>query len=70
MTTQRPTSEELEADIAAQRAELAETVDLLAQKLDVKAHARNQLARLSPRHVALAAGAVLSLGALVWWRRR
>ena len=70
MTSHDSTTEQLEAEIAAQRADLAHTVDQLAHKLDVKAQARERLDRLGPQHVAVAVGAVLALGALVWWRRR
>ena len=38
------TPEEIEADIAAQRAQLAGTVDDLAAKLDVKSQAQQKVA--------------------------
>ena len=63
------TAERLEADIAAQRAHLAETVDRLSHKLDVKAQAKERLDRVRPQQVAMAIGAVLAVGALVWWAR-
>lgn len=69
MTNQRPTPDELEAEIAVQRAELADTVDQLAHKLDVKAQAKAKLSQLGPQQVAVAVGAVLAVGVLVWWRR-
>jgi len=73
--------EEIEAEIAAQREELAATVDELTAKLDVKAKARRKAADLkdrattdtgSPRPEVLAAGGSLIAMAiaLVWWRRR
>jgi LPXTG-motif cell wall-anchored protein len=71
----------IEADIEAQREHLAETVDQLAHKLDVKAQAKERAADLKnrattdsgkPKPVLLAAGAGLLVGAglLIWWRRR
>jgi hypothetical protein len=64
-----PTQEELQAQIEEQRAELADTVDQLAHKLDIKAQARSRLERVGPRQIAVAVGAVVALGALMWWRR-
>jgi hypothetical protein len=63
------TPEEIEAEIEAQRAHLADTVDQLGHKLDMKAQAKARLSRLGPQHAAMAAAAVVALGALVWWRR-
>jgi hypothetical protein len=71
----------LEADIEAQREHLAETVDQLAHKLDVKAQAQERAADLKdrattasgaprPELVAAVAGVVVLVGVLVWWRRR
>ena len=62
--------DQLEADIAAQRAHLADTVDQLTHKLDVKAQAKARLDRVRPQQVAVAVGAVLAVSALVWWARR
>ena len=78
--TTTPTAD-LEADIEAQREQLADTVDQLAHKLDVKAQAKERAVRMKERAtteggrprpglvatlvVVAAAGA-----ALVWWRRR
>jgi uncharacterized protein YllA (UPF0747 family) len=64
-----PTQEELQTQIEEQRAELADTLDQLARKLDVKAQARSRLERVGPRQIAAVVGGVLALGALVWWRR-
>jgi len=69
-----PTSEQLEAEIEVQRAQLADTVDQLTHKLDVKAQARSRLAaareRIGPEAVAGFVGAALLVGGLVWARRR
>ncbi len=63
------TPEELEAQIEAQREHLADTVDQLAHKLDVKAQLRSRMQRISPVHVAAALGAFVAVGGLVWWRK-
>jgi hypothetical protein len=73
--------EELEAEIAVQRARLAEDVDQLTAKLDVKSRARTQVARLkdsattadgSPRpEVLAAAGSLVAIAiVLMVWRAR
>ncbi|NYE37858.1 nucleotide-binding universal stress UspA family protein [Nocardioides cavernae] len=76
------TPEELEAEVALQREQLAHTVDDLAAKLDVKSQARHKVAELkdsattdagTPRPEVLAAAASLVAMAvvlLVWRRRR
>lgn len=71
----------LEADIARQRAALAETVQDLHDRLDVKARAQHkahqaqekaqekaQEIRQQPQLVAAGAGVVLALVGLVLWR--
>jgi hypothetical protein len=74
-------TEKLEADIEVQREHLAETVDQLAHKLDVKSQAQERAADLKDRAttetgkprpdlVAGVAGVLAAVGALVWWRRR
>ena len=76
-----PTTEELEARIEQQREQLADTVDQLTHKLDVKSQAKERAARVAdrattddgkprPELVAAATVVVLLVGALVWWRRR
>ena len=75
------TPEQIEADIAHQREKLADTVDQLATKLDVKAQARARVHTLqdrattdsgSPRpEVLAAAGSLLAMAVvLVIWRIR
>jgi hypothetical protein len=72
---------ELEAEIEEQREHLADTVDQLAHKLDVKAQAKERAEDLKqrmtnhegkPRPVVYAtvAGVLVATGLLVWWRRR
>ncbi len=73
--------EQIQADIDRQREQLAQTVDALSHKLDVKsqaqakiAHARDRATTDSgkPRPELVAAGVVgvAAVVALVWWRRR
>jgi hypothetical protein len=75
------TTAELEAQIESQRDHLAETVDQLAHKLDVKAQAKERAAVVAdrattpdgkprPELVAALAVAVVLTGILVWGRRR
>jgi hypothetical protein len=72
---------ELEAQIEEQRERLAETVDQLAHKLDVKAQARERAAHVKeqlttpdgkprPAAIGAVAGMVVLAGVLVWWLRR
>ena len=68
------TPDELEAQIEVQREHLADTVDQLAYKLDVKAQAKARLDSIRDRirpevAVGFVSAAVLAAG-LVWWRRR
>ena len=78
---EQKTPEELEAEVARQREQLAETVDDLAAKLDVKSQAQQKVAALkdsatkddgSPRPEVLAAAGSLAAMALVLivWRLR
>jgi len=71
---------DLEADIEFQRDQLAETVDQLAYKLDVRARAKQRVERLRrslttdgvrprPQPLAVAAAALAVVGGLIWWRR-
>ena len=78
---EQKTPEELEAEVARQREQLAETVDDLAARLDVKSQAQQKVAALkdsattadgSPRPEVLAAAGSLAAMALVLiaWRLR
>jgi hypothetical protein len=75
------TPEELEAEVALQREQLASTVDDLAAKLDVKSQAQHKVAELkdsattdtgAPRpEVLAAAGSLVAMAlVLVVWRLR
>jgi hypothetical protein len=66
-----PTAAQVEAEIEAQREQLARTVEQLGAKLDVKSRASDKLAELRSRPDILggAALAAVALFALVWWRR-
>jgi cobalamin biosynthesis Mg chelatase CobN len=82
-TTQPTTSNDPDAirqDIERTREELAETVDALHAKLDVKTQARERVARMKeqattetgkprPEVVAAVVAAVLLVAGLVWWRK-
>jgi hypothetical protein len=65
------TPEQIEAEIEAQREHLAQTVDQLGAKLDVKSRASEKLAELRSRPDILAGAALTFVAALalVWWRR-
>ena len=75
------TPQQLEAEIAVQREQLAETVDQLAARLDVKSQAQQKVAAIKesattdtgrPRtEVLAAAGSLVAMAVvLVLWRRR
>ena len=81
MADDHRTPEELEAEVRAQREQLAGTVDDLAAKLDVKSQAHDKVASLKdsattddgkPRPEVLAAvGSLVAMAVvLVLWRRR
>jgi hypothetical protein len=72
---------DIEADIEAQREHLADTVDQLAHKLDVKAQTKERASQVKdrattdtgrprPELVGALVGLVLVAGLVVWWRRR
>ena len=84
-TTSTPTDakdpEAIRADIERTRDELAETVDALHAKLDVKAQAKAKVNEIktsvttdsgtpSPALVVGALGVTALVVGLVWWRRR
>ena len=80
-TSEARTPEQIEAEIEAQRAQLAGTVDALAAKLDLKSQARGKVASLKdsattdtgkPRtEVLAAAGSLVAMAVvLLLWRRR
>lgn len=73
--------EAIREDIAVQREALAETVDALHDKLDVKSHAKTAVADVKdrattdsgaprPELLAAAAGIVVLVGLLIWRKRR
>ena len=79
-TDKNQTPEQIQADIEAQREQLADTVDQLSAKLDVKGKAQRKVADVkdrattdtgSPRpEVIAAAGSLVAMTiALVWWLR-
>ena len=81
MSQDKATPEDLEADIARQRGELAATVTELQYRLDVKARAGDKVGELKDRATTdsgkprpdLAIGAAFVVAALVTfvvWRRR
>ena len=71
----------IRADIERTREDLAETVDALHAKLDVKTRAKNKVAQVKdsatndagkprPEVIAATVAALLLVAGLVWWRRR
>jgi len=80
MTTNGATPETIEADITRQREQLAETVDELHHRLDVKAQTKEKVAaakdrattdsgRPRPELLGAAVLAVLAIVGLAIWRR-
>jgi hypothetical protein len=70
MTTQGDArTQQLEAEIEAQREQLAATVDQIGHKLDVKKQAQVRLRRVRPEQVVMWVGIGIVVGGLVWWRR-
>ena len=70
MTDTNLSPDELQAQIEAQRAQLADTVDQLSHKLDVKAQAKARLDRVGPPQIVALVGTAVAVGVLIWWRRR
>ena len=75
------TPEDIQADIERQRVQLAATVDQLGHKLDVKAQTKAKVADVKdrattpagkprPELIGAAAGVLVGLVLLAWWRRR
>jgi len=75
------TPDQMEAEISAQRDQLADTVDQLTAKLDVKSQAQAKVTDMKHRattesgrprpQLLAAAGSLVAAGlTLVWWRRR
>jgi hypothetical protein len=73
--------EAIRADIERTRENLAETVDALHAKLDVRTRAKNKVVQVKesattpagkprPEVIGAGAAAVLLIAVLVWWRRR
>jgi hypothetical protein len=71
----------IEADVIRRREELAQTVDALSHKLDVKARAQDKVTELRdaattnagrprPELLLLVGALVAGTAALVWWRHR
>lgn len=75
------TPEQIREEIERTRADLADTVDALHAKVDVKARTQAKLEDVKhrattptgkprPELVAAAVGTVLVVAVVVWWRRR
>ena len=74
MSPEERTPEQIRAEIDRTRAELGDTVEALAEKTDVKAHAQAKVedvkeqARTNPKPFAIAGGVAVLF--LLWrWRR-
>jgi MYXO-CTERM domain-containing protein len=75
------TPEEIQSDIERQREQLAQTVDQLGHKLDVKSQTKAKVDEVRhrattddgkprPEVLGVAAAVVLGIGLLIWLRRR
>lgn len=64
------TPAQIEADIEAQRDQLAATVDQLSAKFDVKSRLTTPTGKPRPEVLAAAGSLVAMAVALVWWRHR
>jgi len=73
--------EAIRADIERTREDLAQTVDALHAKLDVKTRAKDKVVQVKnsattndgkprPEVIAVAVAALVVVAGLVWWRRR
>ena len=73
--------EAIRAEIERTREDLAQTVDALHAKLDVKSRAKDKVVQLRssattsdgkprPEVIAVAVAALVVVAGLVWWRRR
>jgi Protein of unknown function (DUF3618) len=68
VSTNGTTPEQIEADIARQREDLAATIDQLHAKLDVRSRLTTASGRPRPGLLAAAAVVLLASGLLVWRR--
>lgn len=75
------TPEDIQAQVEQQREQLADTVDQLAAKLDVKSQVKAKVADVKDRAttdsgkprpdvIGAAVGAFVVVAAIVWWRSR
>lgn len=72
MSPDKRTPEQIRAEIDATREELGDTVEALAEKTDVKAHAQAKIeeVRRNPKPVAIAVAGIVIVAFLLWrWRR-
>jgi cobalamin biosynthesis Mg chelatase CobN len=73
MSTDSTAPDAIREEIEQTRAELADTVDALHAKLDVKTRAQQKAVELKGRPAFLGGVAALAVAAtvgLVWWKRR